>query len=110
MHVDSTGFPGETAVDIVSGDVVPTSIELSQNYPNPFNPTTSIRFDLACTERVTLKVYNITGQEVATLVEGNLVAGSYTVAFDAVDLASGVYFYQLSSSSQIETRKMVLLK
>ena len=61
-------------------------------------------------ERVTLKVYNITGQEVATLVDGTLAAGSYEVPFDATDLASGVYFYKLSSPSQVETRKMVLLK
>jgi peptide deformylase len=83
---------------------------LSQNYPNPFNPTTNIRFELARTERVSLKIYNIMGQEITTLVEGTLMAGSYQVPFDAADLASGVYFYRLSSPNRSETRKMVLLK
>lgn len=109
LHVDSTGFP-YTAVELVEGPEVPKSFCLSQNYPNPFNPTTNIRFTLTNTERVELKVYNITGQEVATLVDGSLAAGTYEVPFDASELASGVYFYNLSSPTQAETRKMVLLK
>ena len=112
MHVDGSGYPPESgsAVPRTVSTEVPTSFELAQNYPNPFNPTTNIRFALTGAERVTLKVYNITGQEVATLVDGTLAAGSYEVPFDATDLASGVYFYKLSSPSQVETRKMVLLK
>ena len=111
MHVDGTGLPGPYVnVPEAQGGQLPSSFSLSQNYPNPFNPTTNIRFDLTSTDKVSLKVYNITGQEVATLVSGTLVAGSYSVPFNATDLASGVYFYKLSTSTQTETRKMVLLK
>jgi hypothetical protein len=112
MHVDSTGFPPPyvTDVEVVQNDKLPSSFQLAQNYPNPFNPTTNIRFDLTRSDHVSLKVYNITGQEVATLVSGNLVAGSYNVPFDATNLASGVYFYKLSTPAQTESRKMVLLK
>jgi hypothetical protein len=118
LHVDSTQFPPVAGplpehyvgVEIVQGPRVPASFYLEQNYPNPFNPTTKIRFDLSGTDRVTLKVYNIIGQEVATLVDGRLQAGTYEVPFDADNLASGVYFYKLSSSVQSETRKMMLLK
>jgi hypothetical protein len=112
MHVDSTGQPPWPAPGVrqVESDKVPTSFRLAQNYPNPFNPVTNIRFDLTRSDRVTLKVYNIVGQEVATLVDGNLMAGTYEVPFDAAELSSGVYFYKLSTPWQVETRKMVLLK
>jgi hypothetical protein len=111
LHVDSTGFPPphNTHVRQVENEV-PVNFQLAQNYPNPFNPTTNIRFDLNGIGRVSLKVYNTLGQEVATLVDGKLEAGTYEVPFDASDLASGVYFYKLSAASQTETRKMVLLK
>jgi hypothetical protein len=108
MHVDSTGLPA--AVHMVENNNVPSSFQLAQNYPNPFNPTTNIRFDLSSTDKVTLTVYNIVGQQVATLVSGTLAAGSYNVPFDASELASGVYFYKLSTPTQTQTRKMVLLK
>ena len=119
MHVDSTGYtlpagpmpPTYPAgVELTGGVEIPSRFHLAQNYPNPFNPTTKIRFDLSSPDRVTLKIYNIVGQEVATLVDGRLQAGTYAVPFDAAQLASGVYFYKLSSSVQTETRKMVLLK
>jgi hypothetical protein len=110
MHVDGTGYPGPYSVPAVQNDQLPSSFRLAQNYPNPFNPTTNISFDLTRNDQVSLKVYNIVGQEVATLVSGTLVAGSYNVPFNASDLASGVYFYKLSTPTQTLTRKMVLLK
>ena len=96
----------------------PTEISLSQNYPNPFNPVTKIKFAIPNVEMrhasslqmVTLKVYDILGREVATLVNEEKPAGEYEVEFDGSTLTSGIYFYQLKTGEFIETRKMVLLK
>jgi hypothetical protein len=83
---------------------------LNQNYPNPFNPTTTILFDLPKTSKVSLKVFNILGEEVATLVSDRLSSGSYSYEWDARDLASGVYLYQLKTGDYIETKKMILMR
>ena len=88
----------------------PQTYELSQNYPNPFNPATKIDFTIPAASQVQLRVYNMLGQEVATLVNGALTAGSHTATFDASRLASGVYLYRLTAGSFVSTRKMVLLK
>ncbi len=84
--------------------------QLNQNYPNPFNPTTVINFEVPTQTRVTLKVFNILGSEVATLVNSVKAPGSYNVIFDGSHLASGVYIYQLKAGEYIATRKLVLLK
>ena len=89
---------------------VPTAYQLAQNYPNPFNPSTVIRYQLPAAGRVSLKVYDTAGREVATLVNGQQQAGSYEARFDATGLSSGVYFYQLRSGEFTRTNKMVLLK
>jgi len=110
------GLPGDT-VDVV----IPTSVEkinhvtpidytLSQNYPNPFNPTTQIDFSIKIAGRVTLNVYNMLGQVVATLVNEELTPGSYKADFDGVNLASGVYVYRLIASDFSAIKKMVLIK
>ena len=92
-------------------DEVPARFALRQNYPNPFNPATNITFDLPAAERVTLEVYNLLGQRVATLVDGQrFSAGTYTVPFDGSALSSGVYLYVLRTANRAETRSMVLLK
>jgi hypothetical protein len=83
---------------------------LSQNYPNPFNPATTITYKLPAAGWVTLKVYDILGREVQTLVNNRQVAGSHSVAFNASRLTSGTYFYRLQAGSSTETRKLVLLK
>jgi len=83
---------------------------LNQNYPNPFNPTTEIAFDLPNKTDVKLSIFNILGQKVATLVDKNMLAGSYTVQWDAGEAATGVYFYKLEADNFTETRKMMLLK
>jgi hypothetical protein len=116
-----TGVSGEIGVDQVDlfliGD--PTSngekgrdigFALSQNYPNPFNPTTAIAFQLPNASRVTLTVFNVLGQKVATLVNSNMAAGSHTVSFDAKGLASGMYFYRLEAGTFTATKKMMLVK
>lgn len=89
---------------------LPEEFELSQNYPNPFNPSTTISFTLEKAASVTLDIYSITGQKVATLVNGSRSAGTHDVVFDASNLTSGVYFYTLSSGAVSHTKKMVLLK
>lgn len=88
----------------------PVQFSLEQNYPNPFNPSTTIEYNLPQSGFVTLKVYNILGKEVATLINGQIDAGIHKVDFDASGLNSGVYFYKIESGSYTETRKMILLK
>ncbi len=88
----------------------PTTFELAQNYPNPFNPATTINYQLPTNALVTLKVYDVIGREVATLVNARQEAGRYTVNFNASTLASGVYFYRLQAGSFVETKKMMLVK
>lgn len=88
----------------------PTSFELKQNFPNPFNPSTTISFDVSQGSFVSLKVYDILGQEITTLVNERLGAGSKTISFDASGLASGIYIYRLVADGFVQTRKMILLK
>jgi len=90
--------------------IVPTQWSLEQNFPNPFNPTTDIRYSVPRAERVTLKIYNLMGQEVTTLVDEHTAPGSYTVHFDASSLSSGVYIYRLESASFSASHKMLLMK
>jgi hypothetical protein len=88
----------------------PTSYSLSQNYPNPFNPTTTIKYQIPISGFVTLKIYDILGNQVATLVNENKDQGFYNVNFDASKLSSGVYIYQIKSNDYISSKKMMLLK
>jgi hypothetical protein len=80
------------------------------NYPNPFNPTTAISYELSADSHVTLKVYDVLGREVETLVNQNQKVGKYDVTFDGSRLASGVYFYRLVAGNRVMTRKMLLVK
>ena len=88
----------------------PFEFSLSQNYPNPFNPVTTINFSLPVKGIVTLKIYDVAGREVKTLINEIKDAGVNSVTFDASLLSSGVYFYKLSSGSYTDTRKMMLIK
>ena len=88
----------------------PNVFSLSQNFPNPFNPSTTIAYSLPGSELVSLKVYNLLGQEVAALVNEVKEAGNYTVTFDATGLASGTYIYRLQAGSLVETKRLTLLK
>jgi hypothetical protein len=102
--------------DVVEVDVsVPDVFALEQNYPNPFNPATQIDFSLAADSKVTLNVYSLLGEKVATLVNSNLTAGSHQVDFDATNLNSGVYFYRIEANGNDGTnftnvKKMILTK
>jgi len=89
---------------------VPTEYRVCQNYPDPFNPTTVIRYELPKDGYVSLKVYNVLGTEVSTLVDAYQVAGSKTVSFDGSNLPSGIYYYRLQSKNYVGTKKMILLK
>lgn len=109
FHVDSTDMPQPVS----AGDrpSLPQQFTLYQNYPNPFNPSTAIQFDLAQSTRVTLRIFNVLGEEVATLLnDAPLNAGAQIVNFDATGLASGVYLYQLETAGLTDTRKMILMK
>jgi len=88
----------------------PTKFEISQNYPNPFNPTTSIQFRIPENSFVSLKIYNVLGKEIATLLNEQKNSGSYEVNFDATNLTSGIYFYRIEANSFVKTKKMILIK
>jgi|WetSurMetagenome_2_1015567.scaffolds.fasta_scaffold34803_2 hypothetical protein len=89
---------------------IPLKFSLSQNFPNPFNPSTTIKYTTSSRQFVALKVYDVLGNEVSTLVDEEKSAGNYEVAFNAKHLSSGVYFYQLKAGEFISTKKMVLIK
>jgi hypothetical protein len=113
-QVDNNGaFSYHGSVEVVIG-LAPQEFALLQNYPNPFNPSTKIQYSLANAAQVSLKVYNVLGLEVATLVNGRQEAGSYTVPFGintgTLGLSSGVYFYRLEAGSFVSTKKLVLMK
>ena len=100
---------GVTSVNEISS-TVPSEYSLEQNYPNPFNPSTNINFSISTSEFVTMKIYNSLGQEVSTVVNEFLNAGSYEVNFNAENLVSGMYVYKITAGSFTSTKKMLLLK
>ncbi len=121
LHWHDAAVPGSSytsvlahyALDITGITTLPGvagEFKLTQNYPNPFNPSTKIDFAIPSAGLTQLKVYNVLGQEVATLVNENMTVGNHSVTFDASRLASGVYLYKLVSGSFVSTKKMVLLK
>jgi hypothetical protein len=103
---------GDTTLTGIDDEENPiaSEIKLEQNYPNPFNPSTVISYRLPVTSNVILKVYDVLGNEITTLVNEEKPAGEYEVEFIAANLPSGIYFYQLKSGSFVETKKMILLK
>ncbi len=96
--------------NINESEKMPSEFSLSQNYPNPFNPTTSINYSVPSSEYVSLKVYDLLGKEVATLVNQEMNAGNYNVKFDASNFSSGIYFYTIETDKYNKTMKMLLLK
>jgi hypothetical protein len=93
-----------------TGESVPTSFALHDCFPNPFNPSTTIRYQVPARNRVTLKVYDSRGREVANLVDAGQSAGSYSLTWNASHLSSGVYFARLTAGGYVETRRMLLMK
>ena len=107
------GFPvlqHQTATSVDGLDAIPVQVQLSQNFPNPFNPTTTIRFELPASQHVQLAVYSVAGQLIGTLVNEIRPAGVHEVRFDAGQLSSGVYIYQLRAGETSVTRRMTLIK
>lgn len=99
-----------TSVQKTPPNQIPQLFSLSQNYPNPFNPSTTISYQIASASKVSLKVYDLLGREIATLVDETKLAGNYTATFRAANLPSGVYFYRLQAGTFTQTKKLVLLK
>jgi hypothetical protein len=96
--------------NVENDKALPTEFNLAQNYPNPFNPSTSIKYQVSGISQVSLKVYDVVGNEVATLVNEFKPAGSYEIEFNASMYSSGIYFYKLQAGSFVETKKMMFLK
>jgi hypothetical protein len=112
---DLNWFPTQKAAWLLTGvelvnNQLPEGYSLSQNYPNPFNPATKIQFSVPKQSNVELKVYNMLGQEVATLIATTMAPGTYSVDFDASKLASGAYVYRLKAGEFISSNKMLLMK
>jgi hypothetical protein len=104
-------IPGWPTTGVESGNgSVPLVFGLAQNFPNPFNPSTTIQYSIATATHVTVKVYNLLGAEVETLLDQNQSAGVYTLRFNASRLASGMYFYQMKTAEYVSTKKMILIK
>jgi hypothetical protein len=99
-----------TSVFVGEPEQIPNKVVLHQNYPNPFNPTTTIEFSIPQTEFVTVKVYNIVGHEITTLINDELSTGNHSIQWDGSHQLSGVYFVQIESNGFVQTRKIVLLK
>lgn len=106
---DSCLFDPTTRVDDVKPHL-PTEYSLSQNYPNPFNPSSKIAYSIPSKTHVLLKIYDLLGRELITLVDKEVEQGEYSITFNANNLSSGIYFYQLIAGSYIQTRKMILIK
>jgi hypothetical protein len=103
------GTPNPVSVREIAGKI-PTEYSLKQNYPNPFNPTTNIEYSVPKEGYVSIKIFNMLGQQIATLFEGNQKAGNYSVTFDASNLPSGVYVYRLETDNITLTKKLMLMK
>jgi len=113
-HQIQSGFwsqaPEEPVAVESSPENLPKEFRLDQNYPNPFNPSTTIRFALPQAEPVTLKIFDMHGREVATLINEKMPVGEHSVNFDGQKLASGIYFYQLRAGAFVQKRKFALVK
>ena len=102
VHLIVTGVEQE--------DLQPLTFKLEQNYPNPFNPSTTFRYSIPTQSKVVIKIYDILGNEIATLMDEEKSVGTYELTWNAASLPSGVYFYQLKAGEFISTKKMILLK
>ena len=104
------GFGGIVSVDDIQNNFIISNYILEQNYPNPFNPTTIVKYQISELSFVTVKVYDVLGKEIETLVNEEKSANVYEIEFDGKGLTSGIYFYQLQAGSFVETKKMILMK
>lgn len=100
----------EIISSVENKNILPNKFHVYQNFPNPFNPTTTIKFNLPKNDNVSLKIYNILGEQVSDLLNEELKSGEYSVLFDGSELSSGIYFYRLKTNNSISIKKMILLK
>lgn len=107
--LDAIGFEEDISA-VEDDEKVPLKFELKNNYPNPFNPSTKIEFTIPVSAQTTLKIYDVLGREIKTLINEVKQPGHYEIDFDASKLSSGVYFYRLTADNKIQTRKMILLR
>ena len=110
LIVDAAKRVGVSNELVESSTNKPYSLHLSQNYPNPFNPSTNIEFYMPQAGELSLEVFNLLGQKVATITNGFYAAGTHSMQFDASTLSSGVYVFMLRSSTQVRSRKFTLIK
>jgi len=112
IYAQHTGRNGKVGIitAVASPSAIPTSFRLYQNYPNPFNPSTTVRYELSKKSFVTLRLYDLLGREVRTLVNGEQEPGNYSRTVEANDLPSGVYFYRLMAATFSDTKKLLLIK
>ena len=110
LYIDDYVLQDLTPVSVDPQITTPVEFSLYQNYPNPFNPSTTIRYSISTTSQVKIKVFDILGNEIKTIVDGEMSPGKYEVLFDASGLSSGTYFYQLRTESFAQTKKMLILK
>jgi hypothetical protein len=106
----STSWSGPIATDVVAATELPTEFALHQNYPNPFNPSTTLEYHVPQSAFVSLKVYNLLGQEVATLVNEQKEPGRYSVRWVADAVSSGIYFAKMQAGSFTQVRRMMVVK
>jgi enterochelin esterase-like enzyme len=112
-HIDNAllmFFPGDSANTVLETTTLPAQFELAQNFPNPFNAATTISFSLPSSQKVSLRIFNVEGRHIATLLDSQATAGDHAVRFDAAHLGSGLYFYQLRTDRAMQTKKMLLMK
>ncbi|MBI1932431.1 MAG: T9SS type A sorting domain-containing protein [Ignavibacteriales bacterium] len=112
---DQSGVWRRSLSELITGinnktEYLPFKFSLSQNYPNPFNPTTTISYQLPEKSIVTLKVYDILGREIAELVNETKDAGNHEATFDASNLSSGIYYYQIKAGDFVQSKKILLIK
>ena len=110
LFYNAWDYTNQTPTGVEVGTLIPFNYSMNQNYPNPFNPSTKIEYEIQTSGLVTMKVFNLLGQVVTTLVSEKQDAGKHVVVFDASKLSSGIYLYQITSGSFVSTRKMVLMK
>ncbi|MDR3610592.1 MAG: T9SS type A sorting domain-containing protein, partial [Ignavibacteriaceae bacterium] len=110
IGIDEFTFTPHSVTGVKENTIVPLNFNLSQNYPNPFNPSTVINYSIPRAGLVSLKIYDILGREIRTLLNENKTPGNYSVNFNAHGLSSGVYFYRLTMGTYSDVKKLMLLK